>query len=137
MWLRSGPDLGEDEIFHILYDGTVVDEDVSRALGGEAEAITGRLAGAYEGRVVARGSTNGLVQDLWPVAERELAPVSSKWRCSTAPTAGGPSGILEAEVAELLAREHVAAEEGGRAEPEPASTAGQEPPPPRPRFRRA
>ena len=33
-----------DQLFHILYDGTVVDEDRFGVLGGEAEAITARMA---------------------------------------------------------------------------------------------
>jgi proteasome alpha subunit len=33
----------DDQLFHILYDGTVVDEDVFCVLGGEAEAITERM----------------------------------------------------------------------------------------------
>ena len=39
---RSG-----DRLFHILYDGTVVDEDAFIVLGGEAEAINARLEEAY------------------------------------------------------------------------------------------
>ena len=34
-------------MFHILYDGTVVDEDRFTALGGEADAISSRMARAY------------------------------------------------------------------------------------------
>jgi proteasome alpha subunit len=33
----------EDGLFHILYDGSVVDEDRFSVLGGEADAITARL----------------------------------------------------------------------------------------------
>jgi len=33
-----------DQMFHILYDGTVVDERDYAAIGGDAEAIRGRLA---------------------------------------------------------------------------------------------
>jgi proteasome alpha subunit len=43
-----GPVPSEDQIFHILYDGTVMDEDRFTALGGEAEAISGRMARAYQ-----------------------------------------------------------------------------------------
>jgi len=32
-----------DQLFHILYDGTVVDEDRFSVLGGEADAITARM----------------------------------------------------------------------------------------------
>jgi proteasome alpha subunit len=38
---------GEDQMFHILYDGTVVDEDRFTVLGGEADAIAGRLSRAF------------------------------------------------------------------------------------------
>jgi proteasome alpha subunit len=33
-----------DQLFHILYDGTVMDEKQYSVLGGDAEAINGRLA---------------------------------------------------------------------------------------------
>ena len=36
-----------DELFHILYDGSVVDENRFSVLGGEAEAIAGRLEAAW------------------------------------------------------------------------------------------
>jgi proteasome alpha subunit len=34
-------------MFHILYDGTVMDEDNYSVLGGEAEAITERMEAAW------------------------------------------------------------------------------------------
>ena len=37
-----------DQLFHILYDGTVMDEDRFSVLGGEAENIAERLEAAYE-----------------------------------------------------------------------------------------
>lgn len=37
-----------DRLFHILYDGTVIDEDRFTVLGGEAEAVGGRLKSTYE-----------------------------------------------------------------------------------------
>ena len=37
-----------DQLFHILYDGTVMDEERFSVLGGEAEAISGRLQEKYE-----------------------------------------------------------------------------------------
>jgi len=43
-----GPDASVDQLFHILYDGTVMDEDRFSVLGGEAEAIADRLQKAYE-----------------------------------------------------------------------------------------
>ncbi|WP_436795995.1 proteasome subunit alpha [Actinospongicola halichondriae] len=44
--IGEGPE--DDELFHILYDGSVVDESRFSVLGGEAEAISGRLDAAYE-----------------------------------------------------------------------------------------
>ncbi|HET6948921.1 MAG TPA: proteasome subunit alpha [Acidimicrobiales bacterium] len=39
----------DDRLFHIFYDGTVVDEDGFTVLGGgEVEAITERLSGSYQ-----------------------------------------------------------------------------------------
>ena len=43
-----GVDRAGDTLFHILYDGTVMDEDRYIVLGGDAEAISGRLEGAYQ-----------------------------------------------------------------------------------------
>ncbi len=37
-----------DQLFHILYDGSVVDEDRYSVLGGEADAIAGRLEVAFQ-----------------------------------------------------------------------------------------
>src|SRR3984893_6976143 len=37
-----------DQLFHILYDGTVVDEDHVTVLGGEAEAIAARMDKAFK-----------------------------------------------------------------------------------------
>ncbi len=39
-----GVDGAPDQLFHILYDGTVMDERQYSVLGGDAEAINGRLA---------------------------------------------------------------------------------------------
>ncbi len=40
----AGPD--EDQLFHLLYDGTVIDETGSAVLGGDAEAVAERLSAA-------------------------------------------------------------------------------------------
>jgi proteasome alpha subunit len=42
-----GEERSRDELFHILYDGSVVDEDRFSVLGGETEAITARLEEAW------------------------------------------------------------------------------------------
>ncbi len=43
-----GTSPGGDQLFHILYDGSVVDEDRYSVLGGEAEAIAARLDVAFQ-----------------------------------------------------------------------------------------
>jgi proteasome alpha subunit len=40
----AGPD--DDQLFHLLYDGTVIDETASAVLGGDAEAVAERLGAA-------------------------------------------------------------------------------------------
>jgi proteasome alpha subunit len=45
-----------DQLFHILYDGTVMDEDRYSVLGGEADAITERIEASWrEGMTLAEG----------------------------------------------------------------------------------
>ncbi len=39
---------GGDQLYHILYDGTVVDEDHLSVLGGESEGIQERMESTYE-----------------------------------------------------------------------------------------
>ena len=39
-----GADAAQDQLFHILYDGTVLDERRFSVLGGDAESIAGRLS---------------------------------------------------------------------------------------------
>jgi proteasome alpha subunit len=43
-----GPAPDADQLFHILYDGSVVDEDRYSVLGGEADAIGTRLEAGFE-----------------------------------------------------------------------------------------
>ncbi len=44
--IGDGPD--DDELFHILYDGSVVDEARFSVLGGEADTISERLEASFE-----------------------------------------------------------------------------------------
>jgi len=44
----STSDGAEDQLYHILYDGTVFDETRFTVLGGEAEAITSRMEAAFQ-----------------------------------------------------------------------------------------
>ena len=46
--VEVGATPADDELFHILYDGTVMDEDRFSVLGGDAEAIAERLESGYQ-----------------------------------------------------------------------------------------
>ncbi len=68
-----GPEPGEDQLFHILYDGTVVDEDRYTVLGGEAEAITGPPGRRLRGRLGPRPRPlSGSVRPPWPARSDQL-----------------------------------------------------------------
>lgn len=45
---QVGETSDHNELFHILYDGSVTDEEGFVAMGGEAEALSGRLRDGYE-----------------------------------------------------------------------------------------
>jgi len=132
-----GPHPGEDQIFHILYDGTVVDEDRFTALGGEAEAITSRLARAYradwllgEALAASVGALRGPERQLSP-HELEVAVLDR--------TNGRRAfrRVLEAEVTDLLSgegRRRKGAKDAaeGPGPDEPAPLAGADGPKPGP-----
>ncbi len=42
-----GARAGEDQMFHVLYDGTVIDEERFTVLGGDADAISQRLESSW------------------------------------------------------------------------------------------
>jgi proteasome alpha subunit len=62
----------DDRLYHILYDGTVVDERGFTVLGGEAETIADRLQGAYEEGLDAAGALRAAVGAL-AGPDRQLA----------------------------------------------------------------
>jgi proteasome alpha subunit len=53
-----------DRLFHILYDGTVMDEDSFTVLGGEADAIEERLAEAWSADLPLAGALTTAVTAL-------------------------------------------------------------------------
>jgi proteasome alpha subunit len=59
-----GSEPGSDQLFHILYDGTVVDEDRFSVLGGEAEAIATRMDEAFAGDWDLGGALRAAVKAL-------------------------------------------------------------------------
>jgi proteasome alpha subunit len=97
----SGP--GEDEMFHILYDGTVVDEDRFSVLGGEADAITARFAATYRNGWSMNESLGASVQAL-AGSERHLG--AGELEVAVLDRRNGRRAfrrILEHEVEEVLA----------------------------------
>ncbi len=59
-----GLDSTEDQVFHILYDGSVVDEDRYSVIGGDAEAIGARLEAAFQPGLDLGGALNAAVGAL-------------------------------------------------------------------------
>ena len=67
-----GETLEGDQLFHILFDGTVMDEDRFTVLGGEAEAISTRLEEAYTDGADLSSALNACVSAL-SGPDREIA----------------------------------------------------------------
>jgi proteasome alpha subunit len=59
-----GASPADDQLFHILYDGTVMDEENLTVLGGEAEAITGRLRESWQEGLDLAGALRATVDAL-------------------------------------------------------------------------
>ncbi len=55
---------GRDQMFHILYDGTVMDEQRFSVLGGEAETIATRLGEAFQEGLALPGAVKIAAQAL-------------------------------------------------------------------------
>ncbi|MDG1366249.1 MAG: proteasome subunit alpha [Acidimicrobiales bacterium] len=72
--IGRAPDGSDDQLFHILYDGTVVDEDMSVVLGGETDTIGDRL-GTFD---AAPSLSEGLQRAVGALAgpDRTLEPAS-------------------------------------------------------------
>ena len=67
------PKAEDDQLFHILYDGTVFDEDRFTVLGGEADAITQRMESAFQAGWDLGAAVQGAVKAL-AGPERTLEP---------------------------------------------------------------
>lgn len=59
-----GLDSSTDQVFHILYDGSVVDEDTYSVIGGDAEAIGARLEAAFQPGMDLAGAVGAAVSAL-------------------------------------------------------------------------
>jgi proteasome alpha subunit len=80
-----GTTVGQDQLFHILYDGTVVDEDHFTVLGGDSDTITGRFSEGH--------------RDDWPLAAALRAAVGAL---------GGPDRQLAARELEVAVLDRTA-----------------------------
>jgi proteasome alpha subunit len=59
-----GAEASLDQVFHILYDGSVVDEDTYSVIGGDAEAIGARLEAAFQPGLDLAGALKAAVSAL-------------------------------------------------------------------------
>ena len=91
---RSASEPGDDQLFHILYDGTVMDEERFSVLGGEADAITERMEPAATG--LALGDALAVAVPALAGPERALTADDLEVAVLAAATAGGRSGASRA-----------------------------------------
>src|SRR5687768_6312456 len=68
-----GAEASLDQVFHILYDGSVVDEDTYSVIGGDAEAIGARLEAAFQPGLDLAGALKAAVSSL-AGPDRTLSP---------------------------------------------------------------
>ena len=107
-----------DRLFHILYDGTVVDETGFTALGGEAEAISDRLKTSYQAGMSLADALRAAVRALG--GDRTIAP--DELEVAVLARSNGRRAfqrLSHAKVAEVLERGITPAESGGSDEGEP------------------
>jgi len=64
----------DNELFHILYDGSVTDEDGFVVMGGEAEALADRLKSGYRQGMDLSDAAKVGVESLWPQDGERLDP---------------------------------------------------------------
>ena len=69
-----GETQAEDEIFHIIYDGSVVDKENFTALGGEADPITKHLEENFKSKLDLSGAISLSVAALNCSSETPLEP---------------------------------------------------------------
>jgi proteasome alpha subunit len=68
-----GAESGGDQLFHITFDGTVVDDDRYSVLGGEADAIAGRMEEHWTAGADLAAALQGCVAAL-AGPDRQLSP---------------------------------------------------------------
>ena len=70
---EMSPEVGDDRLFHLLYDGTVMDTTSHVVIGGEAEAIGARLDESWSAGLQLREAVQVAVGAL-AGSDRELVP---------------------------------------------------------------
>jgi proteasome alpha subunit len=118
-----GAAASDDRLFHILYDGTVVDETGFTVLGGESETIADRLKSTYSAGMSLAEALRAAVSAL--AGDRTLEPEELE----TAVLARGNGRrafhrLSHAQVGEILGS---AAGKGAKAEAGAGDDAGEEP----------
>ena len=91
-----GGDGDADALYHVLYDGSVLDEQGFSVMGGEAEAIAERLKAAYDADADLAGALRSVRQPPSPVRSARSPPTSSRSRCSSAAPSAVRSGASRA-----------------------------------------
>jgi proteasome alpha subunit len=71
---QVGDTAADDSLFHILFDGSVADEDGYVAMGGRSEDLTTRLKDAYRPDTSLPEALKVAVDTLSAVEEREIEP---------------------------------------------------------------
>ena len=82
---QVGEPVEDDELYHILYDGTVMDEEGSTVLGGQAEEIADALESRFSTGLDSAGRHPPRRRGPRGPGNRRSPPTSSRWRSSTAP----------------------------------------------------
>jgi proteasome alpha subunit len=95
-----GLDATQDQVFHILYDGSVVDEDTYSVIGGDAEAIGARLEAAFQPGLDLAGALGAAVSAL-AGPDRTLTP--GELEVAVLSRANGRRAFRRVEDPELMA----------------------------------
>ena len=86
-----GVEPGGDQMFHILYDGTVFDHQEYAVLGGDADAILGRIGESFADEPRRRGRHAGRRGRAGRPRSDVARPPTSRSPCCREATAGGAS----------------------------------------------
>lgn len=95
-----GLDASLDQVFHILYDGSVVDEDTYSVIGGDAEAIGARLEAAFQPGLDLAGALGAAVSAL---AGPDRTLTAGELEVAVLSRANGRRAFRRIEDAELVA----------------------------------